>query len=87
ELVARALASNVVEIDNQPETALSAKRVDFPGGQRFVLIVRWEKPRFTPFFGESPLRYLRYTAVLLTAILLCWILARYLASPISKIRE
>ncbi|MBO0246810.1 HAMP domain-containing protein, partial [Vibrio sp. Vb0592] len=26
-------------------------------------------------------------AVLLTAILLCWILARYLASPISKIRE
>lgn len=87
ELVARALASNVVEIDNQPETALSAKRVDFPGGQRYVLIVRWEKPRFTPFFGESPLRYLRYTAVLLTAILLCWILARYLASPISKIRE
>lgn len=49
ELVARALASNVVEIDNQPETALSAKRVDFPGGQRYVLIVRWEKPRFTPF--------------------------------------
>lgn len=87
ELVSRALDSNIVEIDNQPETALSAKRVDFPGGQRYVLIVRWEKPRFTPFFGESPLRYLRYAAVLLTAVLLCWVLARYLASPISRIRE
>jgi two-component system sensor histidine kinase CpxA len=87
ELVARALASDTVEIDNQPETALSARRVEFPGGQQYVLVVRWEKPRFTPFFGESPLRYFRYAAVLLTAILLCWILARYLSSPISKIRE
>ncbi|MER3430749.1 MAG: two-component sensor histidine kinase [Blastocatellia bacterium] len=87
DLVARALASDKVEIETQPETALSARRVEFPGGEQYVLVVRWEKPRFTPFFGESPLRYLRYATVFLTAVLLCWILARYLSSPISKIRE
>lgn len=41
----------------------------------------------TPFFGESPLRYLRYAGLLLTALLLCWALARYLSSPIGKLRR
>ena len=41
----------------------------------------------TPFFGESPLRYARYGALLLTALLLCWALARYLSSPIGKLRK
>jgi len=33
------------------------------------------------------LRYLRYGGLLLTALLLCWALARYLASPIGKLRR
>jgi signal transduction histidine kinase len=88
DLVARALASDVVEFEfAQPDTALSARRLRFANGERFVLIVRWERPRMIPFFGESPLRYLRYGALLLTALLLCWALARYISSPIGKLRE
>lgn len=87
ELVSKALASETVEINNQGETALSARQFSLPNGERYVLIVRWERPRFTPFFGESPLRYFRYGALLLTAFLLCWALARYLSSPIGKLRE
>lgn len=87
ELVAKALNSAEVEIENYPETALSARQLTMPGGERYVLIVRWERPRMTPFFGESPLRYLRYGGLLLTALLLCWALARYLSSPIGKLRR
>ena len=87
ELVAKALTSDAVEIENQPETALSARQLTLPNGDRFVLIVRWERPRFTPFFGESPFRFLRYAGLFLTALFLCWALARYLSSPIGKLRR
>lgn len=87
DLVAKALASENVEIENYPETALSARQLTLANGERYVLIVRWERPRITPFFGESPLRYLRYAGLLFTAFLLCWVLARYLSSPIGKLRN
>ncbi len=87
DLVAKALNSSEVEIENYQETALSARQLKMPGGDRYVLIVRWERPRMTPFFGESPLRFLRYGGLLLTALLLCWALARYLSSPIGKLRQ
>jgi signal transduction histidine kinase len=88
EYVARALASDAVEIELvQPETALSTRQFVLPNGERYVLLVAWERPRMTPFFGDSPLRYIRYGALLLTALLLCWALARYLSSPIGKLRK
>ncbi len=89
ELVAKALASDAVEIESNPESATSVSAMKFAlsNGERFVLIVRWERPRFTPFFGESPLRYVRYGALLLAALILCWLLAKYLASPIGKLRR
>lgn len=88
ELVAKALLSDSVEIElTQPETALSSRQFALPNGERYVLIVAWERPRLTPFFGESPFRYLRYAGLFLTALLLCWALARYLSSPIGKLRR
>ena len=87
ELIAKALNTQGVEIENHTDTALSARQLTLDGGERFVLIVRWERPRMTPFFGESPLRYLRYAGLLFTALLLCWALARYLSSPIGKLRR
>jgi two-component system sensor histidine kinase CpxA len=89
DLVVRALASDGVEIESIPEaaTSVSATKFSLANGERYVLIVRWERPRFTPFFGESPLRYVRYGALLLTALVLCWLLAKYLASPIGKLRR
>ena len=89
ELVAKALASDTVEIESNPEaaTSVSATKFTLANGERYVLIVRWERPRFTPFFGDSPLRYVRYGGLLLTALILCWLLAKYLASPIGKLRK
>ncbi len=87
DFVSRTLASETVEIENQSETALSARTVTFADGMKYVLIVRWERPRMIPFFGESPLRYFRYAALLLTALFLCWALARYISSPIGKLRK
>ncbi len=89
ELVTKALASDTVEIESNPEaaTSVSATKFTLANGERYVLIVRWERPRFTPFFGDSPLRYVRYAGLLLTALILCWLLAKYLASPIGKLRK
>jgi two-component system sensor histidine kinase CpxA len=88
DFIARTLASETVEYEfSQPDSALTAKAFKLTNGERYVLIVRWERPRFIPFFGESPLRYARYAGLLLTALLLCWALARYLSTPIGKIRR
>jgi len=89
DLVAKALSSDSVEIENIPEaaTSVSAMKFTLANGERYVLIVRWERPRFTPFFGDSPWRYLRYAGLLFTALILCWLLAKYLASPIGKLRK
>lgn len=88
ELVNKAVLSGQVEIQFlPPETSLAAKRFTLGDGETYVLVVGWDRPRPTPFFGESPLRYLRYTALLLTALLLCYGLAWYISSPVGKIRE
>lgn len=69
------------------DTALTAKNFVLPNGDEYALLIRWDRLRPTPFFGESQLRYLRYAALLLTALLVCYALARYLSSPIQKIRS
>lgn len=86
-LVDKAAESDSVEIENSTDSALSARRVTFADGQTYVLVLRWERLRMTPFFGEPPWRYFRYAALLLTVVLLCWALARYLSSPIGKLRQ
>lgn len=87
DIVAKTLASDTVEIENLQDTALSSRKIVLQGGEQYALLIRWERPRMMPFFGESPLRYLRYGGLLLTALLLCWALARYLSSPIGKLRR
>lgn len=68
------------------DTAVTGKSLRLGNGQEYVLVIRWERLRSVPFFGESQLRYLRYGALLLTALLVCYALAAYLSSPIQKIR-
>src|SRR5687768_5063861 len=54
DLVAKARASDAVEIESGPgDTALSARKLVLSNGQRFVMVISWERPRFTPFFGET----------------------------------
>lgn len=88
ELANRAFASGDVEIDTEQRgTSLAARTVDFADGRRLALVVRWDRPRPIAVFGESWLRYLRWGILLITALLVCYALARYLSSPIGKIRR
>ena len=88
ELIARTLAGGGVELEaTQSANALAAKQLTLKNGDRYVLLVRWERPRPIAIFGEAPLRYLRFLGLLLAALILCYALARYLSSPIGKIRE
>ncbi|HKX84220.1 MAG TPA: ATP-binding protein [Pyrinomonadaceae bacterium] len=86
QLIDQTSASGDVEFDiTQPEIAVTAKAFSLADGARYFLVVRWERPRSPSFFGEPPNRYFRYAALLLTALLLCWALARYISSPVRKI--
>ncbi|MGB7068259.1 MAG: ATP-binding protein [Pyrinomonadaceae bacterium] len=89
-LVDKAFASGSVEIEVGPpesSTALSARHFLLSNGERYVLVVRWERPHPMPFFGETYLRYIRYAVLLVSSFILCWLLAKYLSSPIGKIRR
>ncbi|HVF46896.1 MAG TPA: ATP-binding protein [Pyrinomonadaceae bacterium] len=88
ELVARVLASGQTETDfTSEERSLGGAPVNFPDGRRGVLVLQWERGSPPSLFWGSWLAYLRLGGVLLTAILLCWLLALYLTSPIRKLRE
>jgi two-component system sensor histidine kinase CpxA len=88
ELVDRSFTSGAVELDtSQQDTALAARPLTFANGQNYALVIRWDRPRPIAIFGESQLRYLRLAGLLLTALLVCYALARYLSSPIGKIRR
>ena len=87
-LVESSFASGEPQLNvNAADTALAARSFDTAGGTRFALIVRWERPRAPAFLGDSRVRYARYAVLLITAILVCYALAKYLSSPIGKLRD
>ena len=87
-LIDSSFNSTAVELElSSTDTALTAKSFRLANGDEYTLVIRWDRLRPVPFFGESQLRYMRYAALLLTALLVCYALARYLSSPIQKIRR
>ena len=87
DLIAKTNASGNAEIGvTQSDTALAAKSVTLDNGNKYALIVRWERPRPPAMFGDTRLRYLRFLGLLAAALILCYALARYLSTPIGKIR-
>lgn len=84
--VSRAFATGLTEADfsTGPETVI-ASRLSVADGRVFVLAVHWSRPMPLPFLGEPRVRYLRLLGLLVTAILVCYVLARYLTSPIVKL--
>ncbi|HEX3100624.1 MAG TPA: histidine kinase dimerization/phospho-acceptor domain-containing protein, partial [Pyrinomonadaceae bacterium] len=88
ELISRTFTSSNVETDfSSEDRALGAAPVIFPDGHRFVLIMQWERQSPPALFWGSALGYWRLAGLLLTAFLLCYLLAMYLTLPIRKIRE
>ena len=82
-----AFSAAAVQLElNSQDTALTGRSFRLADGSEYALVIRWDRLRPVSFFGESQLRYLRYGALLLTALLVCYALARYLSSPIQKIR-
>jgi signal transduction histidine kinase len=87
-LILDSLNSDSVELElSSTDTALTAKSFTLANGDEYTLVIRWDRLRPVPFFGESQLRWIRYAALLLAALLVCYALARYLSSPIQKIRR
>lgn len=88
EIISRARATNAADVDFSPEEkAFGAAPVTFPDGSTYILVLQWETPRAPSFFFGSWRGYLRLGGILLTGIILCWLLAAYLSSPIRKIRQ
>lgn len=88
-VIERALASDAVEFDLlSPEENYVAKKFIAADTENFVLVLQIERPRPPlPLGVDWRRRLLRILAVILTAGLLCYALARYLVAPILKLRE
>jgi two-component system sensor histidine kinase CpxA len=71
-----------------PEESFVAKKFTTAAGENFVLVLQLERPRPPlPLGVDWKTRLLRILAVILTAGLLCYALARYLVAPILKLRQ
>lgn len=88
EIINRTLESGNEEIDfSAEERSLGAAPIEFPDGRRLVLLFQWERGTPTSLFWGSPLAYFRLGGVFLSGLILCYLLALYLTSPIRKLRE
>lgn len=88
EIVHRTIETGEVQTNfNSEERSLGASPVDFPDGKRMALVFQWERGTPPSLFWGSTIAYLRLGGLLLTGIILCWLLALYLTSPIRKLRE
>ncbi|HQU83052.1 MAG TPA: ATP-binding protein [Pyrinomonadaceae bacterium] len=70
---------------SSPDYGYSAKPVTLLNGEKYILVTQWTRPRPTPFFGEANYRYVRLLGLILTALAVCYALARYLSKPIVKL--
>ena len=87
-VIARTTASGNSELDvTTKDTPLGATSVHLADGRTFLLLIRWEPSRAPSLFFDSYLGYMRLGGLLTTAILVCYALALYLTSPITKLRE
>jgi two-component system sensor histidine kinase CpxA len=88
DVVARTLTSGAVETDfSSEERTLGSAPVTFPDGRRYVLVLQWERQGPQALFWGSTLGYIRLGGLLFTAVVLCYLLALYITSPIRKLSE
>ncbi|MBE7516668.1 MAG: HAMP domain-containing protein [Chloracidobacterium sp.] len=68
------------------EHSIAAAPVRFPDGRRFTLAIQWERSAPPPLFFGTGIALARFIIFLLTSVLVCYLLALYLTSPIRKLR-
>ncbi len=86
-LIDKALQSDSTEFIRLPEQTIAAKKIQLKNGDNYVYIVQYKRPPQTPLLTELKNRTLQILAVIFTAGLVCYALARYLSSPIGKLRR
>ena len=82
----RAAQSETVEFARVPEETFAAKKVNLKNGGFAVYIMQLKRPPQTSLLTEIKNRILQILAVILTGGLVCYAMARYLSSPIGKLR-
>ncbi|HEY0427552.1 MAG TPA: ATP-binding protein [Pyrinomonadaceae bacterium] len=87
ELMTAALQSGNVEFNRLPDQIIAAKRVPGKKGANYVFAIQYKRPPSTSLLTEVTNRIPQILAVILTGGLLCYGLARYLSSPIGKLRK
>ena len=85
-IFAESLNSDKTEIDRTNSNSLFAKRTRFSNGEKAVLITLWKSPNFNSYFYPSERQFYRLLAIIFIAGLFSYGLARYLTSPIAKLR-
>ena len=85
ELLERTFDGDNIEFKRLPEQTIAAKKISLDGADYFY-IIQYRRPPQTPFLTEAKNRILQILAVIFTAGLGCYWLARYLSSPIGKLR-
>ncbi len=82
-----ALQSDNTEFLRLPEQTVAARKLRLKDGGIYVYIIQLKRPPVVPFLSELRNRILQILAVILTAGLGCFALARYISSPIGKLRR
>lgn len=82
-----AMASENVEFLRLPEQTLAARKLADSKGNNFVFLIQFKRPPPISLLNELQNRWLQILVTILTAGLVCYGLARYLSSPIGKIRN
>ena len=82
----RALTSDETEFDRTNDDSLIARKTTLRNGDTVILITQWERPRQPTFFASAQTQVLRILALIFTAGLVCYGLARYLTAPIGKLQ-
>lgn len=86
EMLNRAYNGDEIEFNRLPEQTIAGKKILLRNGQTYFYVIEYRRPQRTPFLTEARNRILQILAVIFTAGLGCYALARYLSSPISKLR-
>lgn len=87
EFLRTAMNSENVEFLRLPEQTMAARKLSDSKGNTYVFLIQFKRPPQMSILNELQNRWLQILVTILTAGLVCYGLARYLSSPIGKVRN
>jgi signal transduction histidine kinase len=87
KLFDQAMDSETVEFDRSPDETFAAKKIQLRDSSEYILIIQFKRFQPTIVAPDRSAWIWRILAVILTGGLVCYGLARYLTSPIVKLRR